>query len=1017
MRPLKLTMSAFGSYADTQEIDFTALGAGGLYLITGETGSGKTTIFDAISYALFGKASGRARDNYKMLRSDYVEGRVKTFVALDFSAGNDAYGITRAITPHIARKTGEAYYTDSVVLTLPDKTTLTRENEVAAKMAEIIGLDREQFAQIVMIAQNDFLRFLQSGTEERVKILRRIFGTGLLKNFQEALKARSKAASDELALCRRDFERYGVDPYKRERQFAEWEAQIEEDKAALAQADEKLGAYGELSKELAAQKAVAEELSKKFAAFDAVRSALSRHSAQSGQMRQLETRRARAETALRRVKPLAEKADETQRFFAAAHDDLSEAKEREKTALAELEAARRSLASLPPLEEKRAAAAALQRECEQAEGKFVRLKELNADCRDIAAKQAALAALQKELVKAQDKIALLPALDDAQSAFRALGEECEKAKTLCAELTSLHGDFAAIVKMQGDLTALHGEFEKLDGEFKAADGEHKAVEEAFLRGQAGLLAQALEDGRPCPVCGSTEHPSPASSAGRNVTESDLKKAKNEAEKVRGQREETANACSIAKTRIKILSDRFLSDLQKVVPAASMDAAGTLLADSLRAAESAQANLAKKMAADERTLSVLIKQLADAREKCGELVPKCAEMKSAIDTRRQRFLADASEFIPSAEWEGAGEKLAALLASEQKAADELAVREKAAADALTGLAQKQQAAAERNFDAEKANKAALILVAERARRAEEQGEFRDKAAYAYAAALKACDFASAAQYQNALWPEDELAAAAKQLFAYEKEGELLQADSARLTAETADKEKPDLEKLFSQAEAANAEAVKLRGERDALKSRLGQTEEALKQLRRSEKLYAQLEKRYAAVKQLSDAANGRLDFETYAQTAYFGRVLRAANLRLKLMSQNRYVLRRKEDSGDSRRRSGLDLEVFDSYTGKARSANSLSGGESFMASLSLALGLSDVVQQSAGGIRLDAMFIDEGFGSLDSDVLELAVRTLSDMTSNGRSIGIISHVAELRERIDKQIRVEKTPAGSRVKISL
>ncbi len=179
----------------------------------------------------------------------------------------------------------------------------------------------------------------------------------------------------------------------------------------------------------------------------------------------------------------------------------------------------------------------------------------------------------------------------------------------------------------------------------------------------------------------------------------------------------------------------------------------------------------------------------------------------------------------------------------------------------------------------------------------------------------------------------------------------------------------------------------------------------------------IEKEYAAIKGLSDTANGKLDFETYAQMAYFERVLRAANMRLKVMSQNRYVLLRRKESGDGRRRTGLEIEVADSYTGKSRSANSLSGGESFMASLSLALGLSDVVQQTVGGVRLDAMFIDEGFGSLDAEVLELSMRTLADMADGNRMIGIISHVAELRERIDKQVRVEKTTSGSKLSLVL
>ena len=236
---------------------------------------------------------------------------------------------------------------------------------------------------------------------------------------------------------------------------------------------------------------------------------------------------------------------------------------------------------------------------------------------------------------------------------------------------------------------------------------------------------------------------------------------------------------------------------------------------------------------------------------------------------------------------------------------------------------------------------------------------------------------------------------------------------RLTNETKDKVKPDLDKITEKLNKQNANMSELKINRDAAKERCDEKERVLKELKKSAKEFERFEKTYSAVKQLSDTANGKLDFETYAQTAYFERVLRAANQRLKVMSQNRYTLLRKTDVGDRRMKSGLEIEVLDAYTGKSRSSNSLSGGESFMASLSLALGLSDVVQQSAGGIRLDTMFIDEGFGSLDAEVLDLSIRTLSDMTGDGRIIGIISHITELRERIDKQIRVEKTSAGSKI----
>jgi len=225
----------------------------------------------------------------------------------------------------------------------------------------------------------------------------------------------------------------------------------------------------------------------------------------------------------------------------------------------------------------------------------------------------------------------------------------------------------------------------------------------------------------------------------------------------------------------------------------------------------------------------------------------------------------------------------------------------------------------------------------------------------------------------------------------------------------------MEKLNAENNAITGAIAKLNESRDEVRIRNEHTRRTLNELRRSAETFVKLDKEYAAAKQLSDTANGRLDFETYAQATYFDQVLRAANLRLSLMSQSRYALLRKTEGGDKRIKTGLDLEVSDAYTGKHRDAKSLSGGESFMASLSLALGLSDIVQQTAGGVRLDAMFIDEGFGTLDAEVLELAIKTLSDMTESGRIIGIISHVAELRERIEKQVRVEKTTRGSRISL--
>ena len=421
----------------------------------------------------------------------------------------------------------------------------------------------------------------------------------------------------------------------------------------------------------------------------------------------------------------------------------------------------------------------------------------------------------------------------------------------------------------------------------------------------------------------------------------------------------------------------------------------------------------KKTAAEKSLAELINRFEKSTSRRDELTPLIASLQSEIDTLSKRFISDFSVYITSVTWESSKSELDELLSRTQKATDELTLKKATDKEALDLLVSNWDAAAKRKANAEATAQSAATRVSERTVSEQKSLKLRNDAQSEYEAALAGNEFLNDADYKAALITENELAALKNHISDYDKGCEQLARDISRLENETAHKEQPDIERLRIESETANSESILLGEKRDEINGRLRKTENALKELRHVAAEFEKSEKTYAAVKELADTANGKLDFETYAQMAYFERVLRAANLRLRIMSQNRYTLLRKTDSDDGRKRSGLEMEVMDSYTGKARSANSLSGGESFMASLSLALGLSDVVQQSAGGIRLDAMFIDEGFGTLDVDVLELAIRTLSEMVGTNRIIGIISHVTELRERIDKQIQVEKTSAGSKI----
>ena len=1007
MKPLKLTMSAFGSYADVQEIDFTELGAVGLYLITGETGSGKTTIFDAISFALFGKASGTARDDYFMLRSDFAVEKAKTFVELDFASGENRYNIKRTI-----KKTGQ-----EVSLLLPDGTSMNGDRNIKPKITEIVGLDREQFAQIVMIAQNDFLRFLQSNTDERLKILRRIFGTESLRQFQERLKSLVKRESDNRTLLLHDFARHEVDVYKRDEIFAEWALQIKTDKSELTEIDKLLVDYDKRKQELAAALAVAEELCKKFSELSVCRQSLNEHKEKADEIEDTKIRSTRGEVSLYKIKPLDDNLQKEITNHSSSQADLVIAQEQKNAADTELTEATKNIESLPPLSDAQTAYTALLKEWEIATLNLKQLLALQINHKEVVKKQAILNETKEELAIVQEVLSNLPPISDLQAEFEKLAAELKSYEERLVILLSLQKDFDAIIHKQIELEKEQTEFEKINAEFLDADEKYRLLEEAFLRGQAGIIASTLIDGEPCPVCGSAEHPFPAIFSDDDISEAKLKKAKEAKDKAGAKRESKASVCGTLQTEKETLSKRFITDISPLISGVTIETAATSLQENISKTQSAIQNSSDKKIIAEETLVEIKDRLEKSANKHDELTPLIASLQGEINTLSKRFIDDFSNYIPNVTWESSETKLAELLSKTQITTDDLTTKKDADKKSLDILTANWDAVVKRKNNAESSAQSAATRVSERIANEQKLFALRKEAQAKYESALSNRGFLTEADYKSVLITENELAVFRNQISDYEKNREQLARDIIRLEKETADKEQPDIVRLKTESEAASAEAKLLSEKRDEINVRLNKIDSALKELRRVAADFEKSEKTYAAVKQLADTANGNLDFETYAQMAYFERVLRAANLRLRIMSQNRYTLLRKTDSDDGRKHSGLEMEVMDSYTGKARSANSLSGGESFMASLSLALGLSDVVQQNAGGIRLDAMFIDEGFGSLDADVLELAIKTLSEMAGANRIIGIISHVTELRERIDKQVQVEKTAAGSKIYLAV
>jgi exonuclease SbcC len=592
-----------------------------------------------------------------------------------------------------------------------------------------------------------------------------------------------------------------------------------------------------------------------------------------------------------------------------------------------------------------------------------------------------------------------------------LASLCERQSAL----GKLQSDFAVIAAKRDALTAAQSAFEALAEKYRTTKTKCDELYELFLRGQAGVLSATLESGKPCPVCGSTEHPTPADAPDEEISESKLKKLNADADKSKDKLDEKTAVCASLRAETAALTERFLRDASALFDDISLEAIGMLLADSIRQVDEELSALTIKKHADETVLSALILQTGALAKRKEEIAPQCTALKAEISTQRSRFLKDFYELSPDTTWDTAGADLATLLSKIKARSEDLTEKKNVEKSALAALKKSIDSATKKHAESESKLASARILAEERNNRVKEQEVVFHTATNAYLKALSANGFADTESYTAALITEDDLATLAKVIVDYEDHGKALRREITRLESETAGQAEPDLKKLKAEAAERKETIDKLRSGRDETKSRLDNTARIWKDLKKSAASLVKIEREYAALKGLSDTANGKLDFETYAQTAYFERVLHAANLRLRAMSQNRYVLLRREEGDDGRKRTGLEIEVADSYTGRSRSANSLSGGESFMASLSLALGLSDVVQQTAGGIHLDAMFIDEGFGSLDAEVLELSVRTLSDMAGGNRMVGIISHVAELRERIDRQVRVEKTTSGSKIRL--
>ena len=1095
MRPLKLTLSAFGPYAGRTELQMEQLGSAGLYLISGDTGAGKTTLFDAITFALYGEASGSSREP-GMFRSKYAGPETPTEVELIFSYGGKVYQIRR--NPEYLRPArrggGQTLQRAEAELTLPDGRLVTRVREVNQAVKEIIGLDYQQFSQIAMIAQGDFLKLLLADTRERQGIFRDIFHTGPYQVFQEKLKgeagklrtecdrARSSVAQyiqgiqcpeDSPLASRAEQARSGDLPAAEvqelfhellqedeegrkalEAETGKLDRELEQVHALLAQAEERKKAEIRLQEAEKSRKSVCEKL------------ALTEQMVEEEEKKKpLREELARKAAALQGELPRYEELEEQRKVCRQQGQEAEEAAGKQRQAEAELEKQIRELQERKEeqasLEQSGERAGQLKLERQQAENRKKQLRDLAEQVRQRNTLKDALEQAGREAEQLRRNCLELDRQREQLTAeAETLGKEFQSLEDAAGEKEKLSGERTRLERELGELGRLRDALdeygisrEKLEAARAAYRRAAERAEEAgqvyrsrnraFLDEQAGILAETLAEGEPCPVCGSREHPAPAEKSLEAPAEVQVEEARAAFEKAQELAEKASRQAGELKGSVLAQEETLLEQMKPYGEPSAPEQAG----EQLKAAEEIRRKSLTRLETAEKENREKLARREQLRRKLQEQEQR-REKREKEKEGASRRLQEAEGRKKNLEGQLEGQEdsldrgfreLGAHLSPED--AEEFLAEESRRADRelarLGQLLQEEEAKLAR-----KKELSTLIPEKEREKEKTEQqiSHWKQKQAEAESRSLAAGE---QAERLKAGLSRESREQAEQQIRSFQAEGQTLERalEEAKENRDTAARNLSALEGRLRQLKELLEQSGEIDGSvqenrkallterreellraQKVLHARTTANRQALEHMEQRSAELQKLEEKWAFVQSLSNTANGNLAgkekimLETYIQMTYFDRIIRRANLRFLVMSGGQYELKRRREASGSRSQSGLELDVIDHYNGTERSVRTLSGGESFQASLSLALGLSDEVQSSAGGIRLDTMFVDEGFGSLDEESLQQAVRALSSLTEGNRLVGIISHVGELKEKIDRQILVKKDrEGGSRVEI--
>ena len=941
MRPCKLTLSAFGPYAGVTELDLEKLGTSGLYLVTGDTGAGKTTIFDAITYALYGEASGSSREP-EMMRSMYAEPGTPTYVQMEFSYQGKKYIIRRNPEYLRPKDRGEGLTKQKAeaVLTLPDgRPPVTKSKDVTKAVEEMIGLDKQQFTQVAMIAQGDFLKLLLAKTEERSRIFREIFHTKPYQILQEQLKSASGTLRMEYEEVSRSIGQYVQGIRCNENSLYRTELERVSGKNQMVSIKETLDVLKQILEEDSAEIL---ELEQQLTQLEQELEEVNR---QLGKVQTIQKTRVSLEREERLLEEWVPK-------YAHAQEAWKEQQEKRPVIEQLLLQIHEEQKGLKAYDEIRALAEQKKQQIRKQEQLKVQLEQQKQQTED----------LEQQILKMKQA---LEKVQGAEQGYVELEQARKQLEERGRQLSHLKQMQEVLEKQRTQLRQLQQQYQAQWEKTEKRRISCRRMEKAFLDEQAGILAGELKDGEPCPVCGSTHHPLPAELMGETISREDLEQAKAELQREEALVSRLSLTAGEFRGKVEQAEHTFRESFEQLV-----GDVGRLE----REAEGKSEDVRRVLDGKKDASQIIFETISGNDRKLQQVQQSLQQKEQQIDLKKK-----IEQALPKAE----------TRQREIKEEMELIFRQQAALAAQADILKEQieKGTAELKYESKEIAEKTIKQLAD-------QKEKMDKT---YQAVQKELEMGQRAVENGR--------AAVKVL-------------KEQLQQET----EPDGEALKQNQTILVEKKQQLSAARTEVAARINGNQQILTNLQKQQTSMERVEQRWGWMKALSNTANGNVSgkdkimLETYIQMTYFDRTLRRANVRLMTMTGGQYELVRKMAAANQKSQSGLELDVIDHYNGTKRSVQTLSGGEAFKASLALALGLSDEIQASAGGIQLDTMFVDEGFGSLDEESLNQALRALNDLTEGSRLVGIISHVSELKDRIDKQIVVTKDrEGGSRARV--